>query len=374
MFFFPFEHHHATWRECAASPARTWSGTVPVPAYPWDFTAVCPVAWERAFGWPVEIGNVNHAPLGIPSHLKLDRHRIHLCSWNLEMRHNNGLLRNAGLILGLTSVLWAAGPDLEQARKLYNLTDFDQSLKVLHAIPDKNGPVYELMGRNYYMQGEYKKASEALEKAVAAEPDNSQYALWLARAHGRRAETSSPFTAPGQASKARQYFEKAAQLNPRNLEALTDLFEYYLEAPGFLGGGLDKAQATAQQIAAVDPGEGHWSLAKLAEKRKQYGSAEEQLRRAIEVSPRQVGRLIDLARFLAKQGRLQEADQSFAKADQIAPNSPKLIYAKADLYIKDKRNLDVAKELLKRYLSLTLSPEDPPRSQAEKLLRQVQGT
>jgi len=290
------------------------------------------------------------------------------------MKHTSELLRNAVLIVGLSSVLWGAGPEFERARKLYNLTDFDQSLKVLHAIPDKDGPVYELMGRDYYMQGEYKKATEVLEKAVAAEPDNSQYALWLARAHGRRAETSSPFTAPGQASKARQYFEKAVQLNPRNLEALTDLLEYYLEAPGFLGGGLDKAQATAQQIAAVDPGEGHWSLAKIAEKRKEYSSAEDQLRRAVEASPKQVGRLIDLARFLAKQGRLQEADQSFARADQIAPDSPKLIYAKADLYIKHKRNLDVARQLLKQYLSLTLSPEDPPRSQAEKLLRQVQGT
>src|ERR1022692_3087103 len=142
------------------------------------------------------------------------------------MRHTSGVLRRVAWILGLASLLWAAGPDVEQARKLYNLTDFDQSLRVLHAIPEKNGAVYELMGRNYYMQGEYKKATEVLEKAVAAEPANSQYALWLARAFGRRAETSSPFTAPGQASRARQYFEKAAQLNPRNLDALSDLFEY----------------------------------------------------------------------------------------------------------------------------------------------------
>ena len=220
-----------------------------------------------------------------------------------------------------------------------------------------------------------RRPREALEKAVAAEPGNSQYALWLARAYGRRAETSSPFTAPGQASKARQYFEKAVQLDPRNLEALSDLFEYYLEAPGFLGGGLDKAQATALKIAAVDPGEGHWSLAKLAEKRKEY----RQRRRAIAARHRGVatarsGGLIDLARFLAKQGRIQEADQSLARADQIAPNSPKLMYAKADLYIKHKRNLEVAKEIAKAILELDLTPEDPPRSQAQKLLRQVQGT
>ncbi|HLK65960.1 MAG TPA: tetratricopeptide repeat protein [Bryobacteraceae bacterium] len=290
------------------------------------------------------------------------------------MRRNRGFWISLVLFGALAGVGQTAGADLEQARKYYNLTDFEQSLRVLHAIPAKDAAVYELMGRNYYMLSEYKKATEVLEKALDAEPDNSQYAMWLARAFGRRAETSSPFTAPGLASKARQYFERAAQLNPRNLEALTDLFEYYLEAPGFLGGGLDKAEATAQQITKVDQAEGHWSLARIAERRKEYGSAEEQLRRAIEASPQQVGRLIDLARFLAKQGRIQESDQSFAKADKIAPNSPKLIYAKADLYIKHKRNLEVARQLLKQYLTLSLTPEDPPKAQAEKLLRQLQGT
>jgi hypothetical protein len=63
-----------------------------------------------------------------------------------------------------------------------------------------------------------------------------------------------------------------------------------------------------------------------------------------------------------------------AKAERIAPNNPKLIFAKADIYIKSKRNLDVARELLKHYLTLALSPEDPSRSEAEKLLKQVQGS
>ena len=77
---------------------------------------------------------------------------------------------------------------------------------------------------------------------------------------------------------------------------------------------------------------------------------------------------------MTKRGRYQEADLSLAKAEQIAPNSPRLMFAKADLYIKGKRNLNVARELLKRYLNSTLTPEDPPRADAEKLLKQVQGS
>ncbi len=83
---------------------------------------------------------------------------------------------------------------------------------------------------------------------------------------------------------------------------------------------------------------------------------------------------VDLAHFLAKQGRYQEVDQSFARAEAIAPNSPKLMYAEADCYIKSKRNLNVARELLKRYMNSTLTPDDPPKSEAAKLLKQVQGS
>jgi Flp pilus assembly protein TadD len=277
-------------------------------------------------------------------------------------------------IFGFAWLAWASGPDLDRARKLYNLTEFQQSLEVLQAVPNQDAAVYELVGRNYYGQGEFKKATEALEKAVAREPGNSGFHLWLGRAYGRRAETSSMITAPGFANKARQFFEKAVQLNPNNLEAQSDLLEYYLEAPGFLGGGSDKASATAAQIGRISPAEGYWAQAKLAEKRKEFSSAEAQLRRAVELAPHQIGRLIDLARLFTKQGRYQEADRSLAKAEQIAPNSPRLMFAKADLYIKGKRNLDVARELLKRYLSCSLTPEDPPRADAEKLLKQVQGS
>jgi tetratricopeptide (TPR) repeat protein len=195
--------------------------------------------------------------------------------------------------------------------------------------------------------------------------------LWLGRAYGRRAETSSPFTAPGYASKARQQFEKAVQLDGRNLEAMSDLLEYYLEAPGFLGGGLDKAAAIAERMSAVNTVEGHWAQAKLAEKRKEFRSAESHLRKAVEAAPHQAGRLIDLARLFTRQGRLQEADQSIAKAEQLEPNSPKVIFAKAELYVQTKRNLEQARQLLKRYMSMTITPDDPPRSDAEKLLKQM---
>jgi tetratricopeptide (TPR) repeat protein len=285
-----------------------------------------------------------------------------------------GLIRHyLPVCVAVATALAASPADLDQARRLYQLTDYESSLTILEGIESKDGPVLALIGRNRYMQGEYKKATEILEKAVAAEPSNSDYELWLGRAFGRRAETASPFTAPANANKARQHFEKAVQLNPRNLDALSDLFEYYLEAPGFMGGGLDKAAGVADRMAVIDPVEGHWAQAHLAERRKEFDTAEHHLEMAARMAPQQATRLIDLARFLAKQGRYQESDQSFRKAEKIAPNSPQVIYARADTYIAQGRNLDTARKLLKRYLEAQLTPDDPPRADAEKLLKKASG-
>jgi tetratricopeptide (TPR) repeat protein len=275
-------------------------------------------------------------------------------------------LATAALVLG-------AEPQLDEARRLYNATDFSHSFQLLQSIPNKDAPVYFLLGQNCYMLTDYKRATDWFEKATVADPANSDYFLWLARAYGRRAETSNVLTAPGHASKAHRYFEKSVELDPKNLDALADLFDYYLDAPGFLGGGADKAQALAARIAAINPAEGYAAQAKLAEKRKEYGTAEMELRRAAAAAPRQIGKLIELARLLSRQGRYQDSDKAIETAERIAPDSPRLIYAKADILIQSKRNLDEARKLLQRYLSIDLTPDDPPRADAQKLLRQASG-
>ena len=279
-----------------------------------------------------------------------------------------------GIIAFLLAVGSLAGQtSLDRARELYHRTDYHASLEVLHSFQKPTGASYALMGQDYYMLGDFKKASEAFEKAFGLAPSNSEYAHWLGRVYGRRAETSSMLTAPHYASKARQFFEKAVELDHSNEEALNDLFDYYLQAPGFLGGGYDKAEGVARRIAERNPAEGAYAEAQLADKRKQFDTAEDQLRRAMELAPKQVGRVLDLARYLAKRGRIQESEAAFDKAMQIAPNSPKVYFARARTYVEQKRNLDKAKELLQKYIKSDLTPDDPPREQAEKLLKEVSG-
>jgi tetratricopeptide (TPR) repeat protein len=273
----------------------------------------------------------------------------------------------------VSASLIAAAPHHDRALELYNHTEYLASLKLLLPEADKDPADLALIGQNYFMLGDAKRASEFFQRAVTASPNHSEYYHWLGRAYGRRAEMASMFSAMSQASKARQNLEKAVELDPNNSEAVNDLFEFYLEAPHFIGGGLEKAAQMADRIAEHDPAEGHYARARIEEKRKAYRSAEEHLRRAMELAPRQVGRVIDLAKFLAMRGRFEECEKTFQAAEKIAPNAPKLMYARAATYIEAKRNIRTARNLLEKYLAAPLTPDDPPRSEARKLLQQVSG-
>jgi Flp pilus assembly protein TadD len=262
----------------------------------------------------------------------------------------------------------AKTPEWGRAHELYQRTEYSQALAVLDTVPNKDVDTFQLIGQCHFMQGNYKQAGEAFEKALALEPGSSELHRLLGNVYGRRAETGSMLTAAGNARKARQYFEQAVALDPNNREATSNLFEYYLEAPGFLGGGIDKAESLAKRIATLDIPAGHNALAQLERKQKRYEAAEQQLRRAAELAPRQVGRRIDLAKFLSDRGRVKESDDEFAEAARVAPNSPQLLFARAETYIQQKRNLQDARHLLERYLASPLTPDDPPREHARTLL------
>jgi len=254
-----------------------------------------------------------------------------------------------------------------RAIALYQRTEYTDSLQVLESNAKPEPVDHFLVGKNYFMLGEYKKAIGVLEKAVASDANNAEYVLWLGRAYGRRAEANWLIAMPN-ASKARQCFERAVALNPHYHEALNDLFEFYINAPGIVGGGLDKAEALAQRVKADRPAEYEYDEAQLADKRKDYAAVEEHYRRATQLAPAEPGRYMDLARYLAKRGRLAESDAMFAQAAQIAPSDPRLAFERAKIYIENQRNLPEARKLLRQYLAYDVTPDDPPKRAAEKLL------
>ena len=282
----------------------------------------------------------------------------------------NKLFAGMAVLLFATATLQAT--DLSKAEDRYRHTDFEASLALLdkHSV---DASTNFLVARNYFMLGDFKKAADYLQNAVEAQPNNSEYRDWLGRAYGKRAETANPLMAPGLASKARDAFEKAVELDPKNADALSDLFDYYLEAPGFLGGGFDKAMVIAERTSKLDPAQGYFEKSKLAQKRREFQSAEDHLRQAIGAAPHSVGHLLALGRFLANQGRNKESDAVFLEAQTKHPNAPQVLFAWASVLVKQKRDLGQAKTMLEQYMQASITPDDPPKHEARRLLKEVGG-
>ena len=284
----------------------------------------------------------------------------------------NGRPHQAFLLLCLSALTAFAGAPYDEALASYNTTDYASAIQQLRPLTDPRSLV--LLGRAYLMNDEAHKAVEAFEKAVALDPSSSLAYDWLGRAYGQRASTAFPLAAIGLATHARDAFEKAVRLNPADNEAVNDLFEFYLEAPGIIGGGIDKARKLLPMIEKHDPAELHFAEARICEEQKDYACAETHYRKAMEMAPRQVGRIIDVAKFLAARGRADESDSVLQMADKIRPDSPRVMYARASCWIQEKRNLNQARDLLRRYIASTnLTPDDASRADANKLLKKASG-
>jgi Flp pilus assembly protein TadD len=258
-----------------------------------------------------------------------------------------------------------------RARALYENGDFEGAISQLKSVGALDADELLLAGQVYLKQGDARTACSLLEKAAEARPSDSRRIHWLGRAYGRRAETGSFLIAPRYAVKARQCFENAVRLDPSYAEAWNDLFAYYLEAPRFLGGGLDKAAGVSERMRALDLAEHHFDEARLAEKRGQPALAEAHYRHAADSSPGDPGRLVDLARFLEGRGRREEADRLLDRAHQVAPQSSGPYFEHARIYVLSRRRLHDARNYLTRYLSMKHGPDDPPRSEAIDLLSRI---
>ncbi len=171
-------------------------------------------------------------------------------------------------ILLLTSLpLLSKTAEWERAHSFFEASDFKQAAAVLEKASKKDFDNVLLLGQSYYELKKFGDAVDVLESAAEISPRSSEAQLWLGRAYGRLAE-GNKLLAFGRARKARAAFEKAVELDPKNRDALDDLFEFYFEAPGIVGGGLDKAEAVAKQIAALDAEDGAELLARVARARK----------------------------------------------------------------------------------------------------------
>ncbi|MBZ5522352.1 MAG: tetratricopeptide repeat protein [Acidobacteriia bacterium] len=249
----------------------------------------------------------------------------------------------------------------------------DDALRELQLRIQKNpadAEAFNLMGRVYFQLELWDDAIHAAEKSVELLPSSSEYHQWLGRAYGEKADSIGSFGAMSLVRKVKNEFERAVALDTRvaNLSARADLAEFYIEAPGFMGGDKDKAADLAQFVMKYDAAQGHYIAARLAQERKDKAVAEQEYKAAIEASGNSAHSWINLASFYRKAGRHEDMESAVNRAVAAPAGNGISLFDGASLLLRDRRNFSGAIDMLHRYLALENQSEEGPAFVAHFLL------
>jgi tetratricopeptide (TPR) repeat protein len=250
----------------------------------------------------------------------------------------------------------------------------DEAIEALHAQIEKSpndAASQNLLCRAYFMLEQWDSGIPACERAVELESHTSVYQLWLGRVYGEKADRVSFVSALPLAKKVRLAFERAVELDPKNWEARADLAEFYVEAPGIIGGGKNKARQQADALMPLNPAMSHWIAARIAEKDrdKDQASAEQEYRAEIAVSHSAVRGWLDLAIFLRHANRFDEMEEALRHLESAPLDRPESLMDGAGMLLRTERNYPLAAKLLRRYLAAPV--EEGPAFKAHDMLGQV---
>jgi tetratricopeptide (TPR) repeat protein len=266
---------------------------------------------------------------------------------------------------------------LAQINQALQAGQADKALGLIHSLPQDGAGIAEaqnLQCRVRYALQQWDTAVQECEQAVRLDGQNANYHLWLGRAFGGKADHVSFMTAFSLGKRVRSEFETAVRLNPRNADALADVGDFYQQAPGIVGGGLDKAEGVAAQLDKVAPPRAHLLRARIAESRKDYGTAEREFKLAISSSTHPADHWSTLASYYRRRQQwpeMESAIRSCVSASEHDKSTSVALYDGAGVLIESNRNPDLAATMLADYLASSTKTEEAPAFEAHVRLARL---
>jgi len=283
----------------------------------------------------------------------------------------------AAWLAGAAIAFYAQTP-LAQANAALQTGEADRALALLSSVPapaKDQAEAHNLQCRVRLTLEQWDAALSQCEQAVQLDGQNSGYRLWLGRALGEKADRASFLRAYSLAKRVREEFEEAVRLNPRNAEALADLGEFYQQAPGVVGGGMDKAEGIAAQLDKVDAARGHELRGRIAEQRKDYGTAEREFKQAIGAGAHPASQWVNLASFYQRRQRWTEMESALHSALAAAGrdrHAGVALYDGASVLTSANRDPALAAKMLKDYLASPAKTEEAPAFVAHDRLARIE--
>lgn len=165
-----------------------------------------------------------------------------------------------------------------------------------------------------------KEAIAFAEKAAQLAPDNADYHAQVGVALSARMPELGFMQQAMVAGKMRKAFERAVEIDPKNLNALVGLARYFTNAPEIAGGSLTKAAEFATRLKELNPFLGESELGRIAERGEKFADALAHYEAAAQLKPDAAGPVFNSGRMLTKLNRPDDARARFENALKLNPN------------------------------------------------------
>jgi tetratricopeptide (TPR) repeat protein len=227
----------------------------------------------------------------------------------------------------------------------------------------QDGAAHLLLCRAFYSEELANEAAAECDAALVSLGQSAEAQDWAGRAFGIKADHAGLLAGYKLAGRVKDAFEKAVRLDPNSPAAANDLGEYYVNAPTIVGGGVDKATALADRIAARLPQVAFRLRAMVAEKQHDYGTAERDFIAATDVAGRSDA-WADLGNFYFRRGQHAQAINALQRAIGADTAHGPILVDIASVLIDGKTALDLARKILQEYLASNAKSDSAPAFKA----------
>jgi len=215
-------------------------------------------------------------------------------------------------------------PAFQEARALFAAQRYPEARVAFEELgqtvePD-NPRIHYYLGRIAMKRSDERDAISHFERATALDPSNSGYFAELGGAYALALDKAPTLKKTALARKVRNALEHAVNLDPRCLDAREGLVDFYRQAPNFLGGGISKAFAQAEQICIHDLERGTRLLAHLYLRSNNTSQAIETYETLLAAQPDNPRAHYALGQIAEKAGDKAKARQAYEAALSLAPD------------------------------------------------------
>ena len=231
----------------------------------------------------------------------------------------------AFLLCSSSAAAFAQAPSIQHARTLFDARNYDAARAEFAALarssPSDATPVLYL-GRIALAENDNEGGIKQFERCVEINERNVECHAWLGNALGMAAQHTSKFKLPFLAKRTKREFDRAVELDPNNIDGRMGELQYYLFAPGFAGGSIDKAREQAAEIEKFNKLRGAIAFGMIADHDKNAHDSQVAYERAIAASPDSAAGYFGLVNAYARDEKWAEAFQVVDRFQARRPGDP----------------------------------------------------